>query len=110
MAKERTYSRYTHEAATLMARQIQLGRKQRKWTERELAERAGISRATLQKIEKGDLSVAVGLVFEVAALVGLALFDQERASLTSHIVRANDRLALLPRSVRKRRESVDDEF
>jgi transcriptional regulator with XRE-family HTH domain len=35
----------------LLAKQIQLGRKQRKWTEHELADRAGISRATLQKTE-----------------------------------------------------------
>ena len=110
MAKERTYSRYTRDAGSLLARQIRLGRKQRKWTEHELAGRAGISRATLQKIEKGDLSVAVGLVFEVAALVGVALFDQERGSLAAHIARTDDKLALLPSAVRKPRKSVDDEF
>ena len=110
MAKERAYSRYTREAATLLARQIQLGRKQRKWTEHELADRAGISRATLQKIEKGDLSVAIGLVLEVAALVGVALFDEDRISLATHIARAEDKLALLPSAVRKRRTPVDDEF
>jgi len=32
-----------------MGEQIKLGRKQKRWTENELAERAGISRATLQK-------------------------------------------------------------
>jgi len=110
MPKERTHSRYTREAATLLAKQIQLGRKQRKWTEHDLAERAGISRATLQKIEKGDLSVAIGLVFEVAALVGVALFDEERGSLAYHTARTDDKLALLPSAVRKRRKSVDDEF
>ncbi|MBS0002342.1 MAG: helix-turn-helix transcriptional regulator [Thioalkalivibrio sp.] len=110
MAKQRTYSRYTREAATLLAKQIQLGRKQRKWTEHDLADRAGISRATLQKIEKGDLSVAVGLVFEVAAVVGVALFDEDRGSLASHIARTDDKLALLPSAVRKRRKPVDDEF
>jgi DNA-binding XRE family transcriptional regulator len=61
MAKDRAYSRYTREAAALLAKQVQLGRKRRKWTERELADRAGISWATLQKIEKGDLSVAIGI-------------------------------------------------
>jgi len=110
MGKTRTYSRLTREAAILLAKQIQLGRKQRKWTESELADRAGISRATLQKIEKGDLSVAIGLVFEVAALAGVALFDVERTSLTSHIARTEDKLALLPSSVRKRKKLVDDEF
>lgn len=108
--RERTYSRYTREAASLLAKEVQLGRKRRKWTEHELADRVGISRATLQKIEKGDLTVAIGLVFEVAALVGVTLFDEERTSLAAHIVRTDDKLALLPSAVRKRRKSVDDEF
>ncbi|WP_295543800.1 helix-turn-helix transcriptional regulator [uncultured Thiohalocapsa sp.] len=110
MPRERTYSRYTRDAATLLAKQIQLGRKQRKWTEHELADRAGISRATLQKIEKGDLSVAVGLVLEVATLVGVTLFDEARSSLAAHIARTDDKLALLPSAVRKRNMPVDDEF
>ena len=110
MAKARTYSRYTREAATLLARQIRLGRKQCRWTELELAERAGISRATLQKIEKGELGVAIGLVFEVAVLVGVPLFEQESHSLTAHIARTDDKLALLPSVVRKRGKPVDDDF
>lgn len=111
MSKSRTYSRYTREAGALLGKLIKLGRKGRKWTEYELADRAGISRATLQKIEKGDLSVATGLVFEVAALVGVKLFDEERPSLVSHIAGADDRLAVLPRAVRKRKKaSVDDDF
>lgn len=65
MAKYRIYSSYTREAAALLGKQVRLGRIQRKWTEQELAERAGLSRATLQKIEKRDPSVAIGRVFEV---------------------------------------------
>ena len=110
MAKERIYSRYTQEAISLLARQIRLGRKQRRWTEHELADRAGISRATLQKIEKGDLRVAIGLVFEVAVLVGVPLFNHENNSLTAHIARIDDKLALLPSAVRKHKKPVDDEF
>lgn len=111
MSKDRTYARYAREAGALLGKQVRLGRKERKWTERELAERAGISRATLQKIEKGDLSVAIGLTFEVAALAGVALFDDECASLASHLARADDKLAVLPGAVRKRRGvRVDDDF
>lgn len=110
MTKERTYSKYTREAASLLGRLIRLGRKQRKWTEQELADRAGIARATLQKIEKGDLNVAIGLVFEVASLVGVELFDTERSSLQGHLVRTEDKLALLPNAVRKGRQKVDDDF
>jgi len=111
VSKGRTYSRYTREAGALLGKQVRLGRKERKRTERELADRAGISRATLQKIEKGDLSVAIGLTFEIAALTGVELFDDECASLASHIARADDQLAVLPGAVRKRRKAkVDDDF
>ncbi|MGB1111239.1 MAG: transcriptional regulator, partial [Gammaproteobacteria bacterium] len=64
----------------------------------------------LQKIEKGNLGVAIGLVFEVAALVGVALFDEERSALASHVGRTDEKLALLPSAVRKRGKSVDDDF
>ena len=110
MVKGRVYSKYTREAGVLLGKQVRLGRKLRKWTEHELADRAGISRATLQKIEKGDLNVAIGLVFEAAALVGVKLFDEERSSLVSHLARTDDKLALLPSAVRKRRKTVDDDF
>lgn len=111
MAKNRIYSSYTREAASLLGKRIRLGRIQRKWTETELAERAGLSRATLQKIEKGDPSVALGRVFEVATLVGVRLFDAESPRLTDHIDRTNDQLALLPSAVRKSGSAdVDDDF
>jgi transcriptional regulator with XRE-family HTH domain len=111
MVKERIYSSYTREAAVLLGKQIRLGRIQRKWTEHELAERAGLSRATLQKIEKGDPSVAIGRVFEVASLVGVRLFDEQSPRLASHIARTEDKLALLPSTVRKPGKApVDDDF
>jgi transcriptional regulator with XRE-family HTH domain len=56
---------------SLLGRQVKLGRKQRKWSERNLAERVGISRTTLQKFERGEMTCAIGLVFEVATRVGI---------------------------------------
>lgn len=110
-SRARAYSRYACEAAVLLGKQVRLGRKQRGWTERELSERAGIARATLQKIEKGDPRVALGLAFEVAALVGVKLFDAESPTLADHIARTDDKLALLPAAVRRRAsEPVDDDF
>jgi DNA-binding XRE family transcriptional regulator len=70
MAKQRTYSKYAQEAALLLGKQIKPARKQRKWSEQNLADRAGISRVTLQKMENGEMTCAIGLVFEAAALVG----------------------------------------
>jgi DNA-binding XRE family transcriptional regulator len=110
MTKARTYSRYTMEAAALLGKQIRLGRKRRKWSESELAARTGVSRATVQKIEKGDPTCAMGLVFETAALVGVRLFDPETASLAAHLERADDTLALMPKAAHKKRKAVDDDF
>ncbi|MDH3972852.1 MAG: helix-turn-helix domain-containing protein [Deltaproteobacteria bacterium] len=110
MAKVRTYSRYSTEAASLLGKQIRLGRKERKWAEQDLADRAGISRYTVQKIEKGDLTCAIGLVFEVAALVGVKLFDGESSSLSTHLERADDKLSLLPKTIHKSKKPVDDDF
>ena len=60
----RTYSRITRHAAALLGKQIRIARKERKMTVQELADRAGISRGLLQRIEKGDLKCQIGAVFE----------------------------------------------
>jgi transcriptional regulator with XRE-family HTH domain len=106
----RTYSNYAIHAAILLGKKIKLGRKQRRWTEQELAERIGISRGTLKKIEKGDMRCEIGLVFEAATLVGVPLFDQDLSRITMDIDRTDDKLALLPRSIRKSSPEVDDDF
>jgi transcriptional regulator with XRE-family HTH domain len=110
MAKQRTYSHYAVEAAVLMGEQIKLGRKQRQWSEMNLAERAGISRATLQKIENGEMSCAIGLVFEVATLVGVKLFEPDSLPLSRHIEHTRDKIALLPQRIRATKKAVRDDF
>ena len=110
MAKQRTYSKYAQEAALLLGKQIKLARKQRKWSEQNLADRAGISRATLQKIENGEMTCAIGLSFEAAALVGLNLFEQNNVPLSISIENANNKIALLPRRIKPKTRVVDDDF
>ena len=110
MTKQRTYSKYALEAVTLLGEHIKLGRKQRKWSEKNLAERAGISRATLQKIERGEMSSAIGLVFEVAALVGVNLFEQDKLPLSKHIEQTRDKIALLPKRIKAKTKVVHDDF
>jgi DNA-binding XRE family transcriptional regulator len=106
----RTYFPATRDAAELLGKLIRLERRERKMTEEDLAGRAGISRRTLQKIERGDLKCEIGLFFEVAALVGVNLFGAEdSAALPMHLNRANDKLALLPQRIRKPTK-VDDDF
>ena len=38
----------------------------------EVAERVGVSVPTIRKVESGDPTVAIGTVFEVASLLGIA--------------------------------------
>lgn len=52
--------------------QLRLARLRRRLGTELLAERAGISRATLHKIERGDPSVAMGNYFAVMNAMGLA--------------------------------------
>ncbi len=106
----RTYSRYSRDAVALLGGLIRSARKERKLTTQEVAERAGISRGLLQRIEKGDLKCAIGAMFEVASIVGVKLFDADDSTLTRHIRQTEDKLALLPKSIRKSTRSVDDDF
>ena len=110
MKKQRTYSKYAKEAALLLGQQIKLGRKKRQWSEQNLADRAGISRATLQKIEAGEMSPAIGLVFETATLVGIKLFEQDRQPLATSIDLTQSKIALLPKRIRNKARAIDDDF
>lgn len=112
MAKtqKRTYSRYALEGLALMGKSIRLGRMQRRLTAQELAERIGVSRSTLQRIEKGDPKVEIGLMFEAATIVGVRLFDEDEKGIASLSARADDRIALLPKHVYKAGKTVEDEF
>ena len=108
--ERRAYSRPSLEALALLGKLIQLARKQRRMTAAELAERTGISRSTLQRIEKGDPKVEIGIMFEAATLVGVPLFDAGAGRLSDKIERANDKLALLPKSIHKPAPKVNDAF
>lgn len=50
---------------------IRLARLRRKFTMEMVAQRAGIGRTTLSKIEKGEDSVSIGSYFQVLFVLGL---------------------------------------
>ncbi|MEX1058019.1 MAG: helix-turn-helix transcriptional regulator [Natronospirillum sp.] len=109
--QSRTYSRYTQEAIQLLAGLIRVGRLDRKMTVQEVADRAGISRGLLQRIEKGDLKCEIGAAFEVAVIVGVPLFGlEDEAKLRFQREQTQARLTLMPRSVRKTNRQVKDDF
>ncbi len=107
--KQVTFSRYTRRALELLGGQIKLARKRRGWSESSLAERAGINRSTVSKIESGSPGVAIGTCFEIASLVGLPLFSDDPDVISREISRSNEMLALLPRKIQPTRR-IDDDF
>jgi len=106
----RTYSRYSRDAAALLGALIREARNERKLTAQELADRAGISRGLLQRIEKGNLKCEIGAVFEVATIVGITLFEADGSALAKQLRQTNEKLALMPKSVRKKSKKVNDDF
>ncbi len=106
----RPYSRYCRTASTLLGATIRAARKQRRMTVKAVADRAGISRALLQRIEKGDLKCSIGAVFEVATIVGVQLFDADQSTLATHLHQTEKELKLLPKSIRKKTKTVRDDF
>ncbi|MFT5351828.1 MAG: transcriptional regulator with XRE-family HTH domain [Gammaproteobacteria bacterium] len=108
--KTRTYSAYTLDTAYFLGKLIKHGRTSKKMTAQDLSDRAGISRGLLLRIEKGDPRCELGIVFEVAALVGVKLFDADDKVMSANIERIEDKLALLPKTVHKQRKVIDDDF
>ncbi len=76
----------------------------------QLAERAGISKNTLVKVEHGDPTVALGTALDLAVLVGVPLFFDDRARLASESRRWQERAALLGQRVRQPRGEPDYDF
>ena len=106
----RSYSRHAREAAELLGLMIRNARIERNITGADVAERAGISRGLMHRIERGEMGSSIGAAFEVAAIVGLRLFEAESTTLTRHLSMERDKLTLLPQSVRTGTTKVTDDF
>lgn len=109
-SKKRSYARYTVAAVKLLGRLVELERKTRKMTKADLAERLGIDRSTLQRLEMGDPKVELGIAFEACAILGIPLFDEDMSGVTLRLGEATTRSALLPSRVRHRQLSIPDDF
>ena len=55
----------------LVGENIKLARLRRDLTAEQVAERAGVGRSTLVKVEKGDAGVAIGIYLKVLFTLGL---------------------------------------
>jgi len=109
MKRTRAYSRTTDEVARILGSRVRLGRIDRHWSAQELASRVGVTRTTINKIERGDPSVGLGVALEAATMVGAPLFSEDDNRRHLELARVSDRLALLPRRVRHP-QKVNDDF
>ena len=106
----RPYSSPARAGVRLLGAEIARERKQARVTAADLAERARISLVTLRKVERGEPSVAIGTVFEVAVLLGIDLLGTPE-QVRDRTGRAQESLALLPQRVRHPGAGeVDDDF
>lgn len=106
----RAYSAYAREAIALLGQLVRAARLSRRLTMDEVAERAGITRALLRRIERGEMGSAIGAAFEVAAIVGVRLFDADQDRLGAERMAQDRILSLMPASARRHQRIVDDDF
>ncbi len=106
----RQYLTQTTNAARVLGLELAAARRQQRRTAAEIAERSGITRVTLRRIERGDPDVALGLYFEVASVLGVPLFGAEGRELADLVARGERELALLPARIDVQREKVFDAF
>ncbi|MFD1827574.1 MULTISPECIES: helix-turn-helix domain-containing protein [Mumia] len=108
--RTRMLGRPTLQAVEALGHQVAAARRRRGWTAAELAERLGVSPGTVRKIESGNPTVAVGLMFEAAVLSGVELYGVQPGTLGEVVARTADQLALLPQRVRTQEVEFDDDF
>jgi transcriptional regulator with XRE-family HTH domain len=61
------------EATQVIARRIRLEREMRRWSQNDLAERAGVSKAAISKIEREEMSPTAALLVRIASAFELTL-------------------------------------
>jgi transcriptional regulator with XRE-family HTH domain len=107
--RPRSLNPLAQDAAKRLGLLVAIGRRQRLWSQDELAQRVGTTAKTIRQIERGDPSVGVGLYFQAAVLTGVALFNVEPGPRVRMEMDAEStELALLPKRVRRRK--VDNDF
>jgi len=106
----RAYSQYSLTALEMLGLMVREARLAKGMTTTDLAARANISRALLHRIERGDPGCSIGVVFEVAAICEVALFEQPPQPLRAPLFRQTPASALLPTGRRATTLRVKDDF
>ncbi len=92
-----------------LGQSLKLARKRRAWTIAELAQKMGVSAPTVIALEKGELSVGIGVLFSALWMLGL---EQELKGLSIFQDYAGQELlsARLPQRVRSSKKRLNNDF
>lgn len=101
------FSAATRAVCAALGSEVARGRRERRWSQAELAERVGVSLGTVRAVEKGSPSVTLGVALEAAVVLGIDLLGGS-ATVATRTADNRRALALLPQRVRA--EVVDDDF
>ena len=107
---QKALSPMTRDAVAVVGQLVATERRRQGRTAVDLAERAGISRDTLHRIERGDPAVAIGTALELLVLLGVPLFSTDAEGLAKQVASGRQLLALLPARVRPDTREPDDDF
>lgn len=101
-------SRPAADAAAVLGGLIKVARLDKRWSQRDLAERLSVDPRTVAAIEAGLPTVSIGSVFQAAFLTGVPLFGLEGTDLAAARRRGEETLSLLPQRIRTPKQEVDD--
>lgn len=89
---------------------IRVSRKERGFSQDNLAERLNVSRYTVIALEKGDPKVGIGIVFEAAYIVGIPLLAEDELTFQKLTKTVSQFNSILPKRIRKKEPPADDDF
>lgn len=97
---------------------LALCRKERQWRQIDIANRIGISRQTIARIEKGDPSISIGLYFAAAWLLDLPIFPGVESDSSSSSQALNKLFEVLfevlkdkyPQRIIKPEKKIENDF
>jgi len=103
-------SRATKSTLSYLGNLIKLARKERGITQEELAERIGIGRMKVNRIEAGNSKCTIGSVFEVCFVLGIPLMGCEKEHINSLSRMLSYMNKLLPENIPNKNIDFNDDF
>jgi transcriptional regulator with XRE-family HTH domain len=89
---------------------LSIARKDKGLSIDELRSRIGVSKPTVIKVLQGVGGVAIETYFEAASILGIPLFDSDDGRLSGRVKESEKLLSLLPSRIRRKEDTLDDNF